>query len=223
MSLLKKIGDFAGSTLNQVTGGSLGDYLPGVGDARAQDKANEINIAQAELNRKFQERMSNTAYQRAMDDMKKAGLNPILAYNQGGASVPTGSTATAAAASKTGLTGAALQAYTGISSARAQAQQVQSQTELNETSKVLTAANTAKAVNEAQLIREKTEQTRLNNVRNKKYEGADSTLGRLANKASSATNKVIDAFESSAKQREERDRQWKAHDSLWGTKTKLYK
>lgn len=38
----------------------------------------------------FQRDMSNTAYQRAMTDMRRAGLNPILAYQQGGASTPGG-------------------------------------------------------------------------------------------------------------------------------------
>lgn len=102
---------------------TVGDFIPGVGDARAQEKANKQNLQLDKQNRDWMERMSNTAYQRAMDDMKSSGLNPMLSYMQGGASVPTTQAATVGAASKTGLADAAMQAYTGISAARTAQQQ----------------------------------------------------------------------------------------------------
>lgn len=54
---------------------------------------NYFNASEAQKARDWQERMSNTAYQRAVADMKLAGINPILAFQQGGASTPTGSSA----------------------------------------------------------------------------------------------------------------------------------
>jgi hypothetical protein len=54
---------------------------------------NQHESKESKKNRAFQERMSSTAYQRAMADMAKAGLNPILAGKLGGASTPAGSKA----------------------------------------------------------------------------------------------------------------------------------
>lgn len=68
-------------------------------NAAQNERAMQYNSAEAQKNRDWQERMSNTAYQRAMADMKAAGLNPILAANLGGSSTPGGAQGTIAGAS----------------------------------------------------------------------------------------------------------------------------
>lgn len=71
----------------------------------------------------FQAQMSNTAVQRQMADMRKAGINPILAAKYGGASTPAGATY-----SPSNIGAAALQGYQQYSSAK----QMQQQTKQSE-------------------------------------------------------------------------------------------
>lgn len=85
--------------LMQMGYNTLGAIQQGIYNHIEQNAAMSYNSAEALANRNFQERMSSTSYQRAVEDMRKAGLNPILAYANGGASTPGGSGATITGAS----------------------------------------------------------------------------------------------------------------------------
>lgn len=100
-------------------GSVLGSAISGGASAYGQHKANQTNIKlsregmafegeQAAKQMAFQERMSNSSYQRAAQDMQLAGINPMLAYAQGGASTPGGAAASGAAATVQDVVGPAV-------------------------------------------------------------------------------------------------------------------
>lgn len=89
------IGTATGGFLGSL-GGPVGNMIDGLIDRNRaendQQKTNEWNAAEAQKNRDFQERMRSTQYQTTVKDLQAAGLNPMLAYTNGGAGTPGGST-----------------------------------------------------------------------------------------------------------------------------------
>jgi len=70
-------------------GNLLGGWMSGSSAASAAADANKSNRQLAREQMAFQERMSSSAYQRAVLDAQKAGLNPYITMTKGPASTPT--------------------------------------------------------------------------------------------------------------------------------------
>jgi len=91
MGFLSSIGDAIGSVFGG--GDILGTAISAAGSFIGQTTANSANRDIANQQMAFQQMNSDTAYRRAVADMQAAGLNPMLAYSQGGASTPSGASA----------------------------------------------------------------------------------------------------------------------------------
>lgn len=100
--IVSSIGDTVSGGLSSLAGGLIG----GVGSYLGQQSTNQANAALADKQMQFQADQRATQYQTAVTDMQKAGLNPMLAYQQGGAGNQVGAMAQMQNAVGAGITSA---------------------------------------------------------------------------------------------------------------------
>lgn len=149
--------------------GFVGDVL--TGGAQSNNAAirdtNRMQMELADKQMNFQERMSNSAYQRAVADMRAAGLNPALAYSNGGASSPSGAMAQLQAERPGDVAAGLFNTAKSVGSFMAGQANISADTDLKQSSSKLNAAQEQVADVQAQKITANAKESESNTELNK--------------------------------------------------------
>jgi hypothetical protein len=183
-------------------GGAVGGILGFIGQQQTNQKnwdiaqaANQSSAEQAQRQMDFQERMRETQYQTAVKDMEKAGLNPMLAYSQGGAGTPTGAMGQVSTAKVGNTLASALQGYQSMAMTNAELDQKDALTQNTSAQTVKTEADTIQTAVNIQKILADTELSK------QQYLNMQEMLNKLVAEIANlrATKPLIEAQTSQAK------------------------
>lgn len=177
------ISEIAGGAIGGITN-AAGQFIANRSNQAINRRNNDFNAQQARLQRDWEERMSNTSYQRAIADMRRAGVNPMLLFSKGvGASTPTGTSATSQSPTPQGnvLSGFGHMATSAVQLAmlKTNLEKLQADRDLSlamaKTQQTQSALNAANAANSAQDLENKAQ---INRQLKLQGDMSDTTYGR---------------------------------------------
>jgi hypothetical protein len=148
--LLGNLGSGLVSGLGSAVGPAIGGAITGGLNYAGQSSTNSANMAILQQEQAFTSQMSGSAYQRATADMAKAGLNPMLAYSQGGASTPSPGSAPPMQNALGGAVTAGINAASQIAQVeqtKAQTANIEAQTQGNQADAIFKQVEASRAIN----------------------------------------------------------------------------